>query len=776
MAPQRVILQRLSQADAVEAVRRSIDSDPEMHRTELADRLCDAFALVDPLGRRRRSGCLKALRTLETKGCFRLPAPRTRTALGRPRRLGSGVPPAAGVPPVAGEIGSLALVVVQTEEQLRIWNELLETEHPRGAGPLVGRQLRYLIGSEHGWLGGAGFASAALHLKDRDRWIGWDQRQRMESLDRVLGLSRYLIRPSVDCHNLASHVLGLLLRRLPQDFERRYGYAPWLVETFVDESRHAGACYRAANWTRIGCTEGGRRRQGGRRRGETRKAIYVYPLVDDFRLRMGVPLRRGLGPLPFDAGLEGEGWAEYEFGGAPLGDHRLSRRLVASGSIQAAHPGRAFCGIEQASDAMIKGHYRFIEQPETGDSAVTPENILLPHREQTLRRMKAQGTVLCIQDGTDLNYNGLAECEGLGVIGRNQTKAQTRGLHLHSTLAVTDEGLPLGVLRAAFTAPEPKDTDDQRRPAAIPSEEKKTYAWIEGLRDCTAVAADMPDTNIVCVLDREGDFFELFDAWREDPRADLLVRADHNRCTAEDLKLFDAVQASEPRVRFSLQVKRQSARPKKSKQSARPGRPARTAEVTLRYRRIEIQPPHEHREKEPIALWIVHALEERPPEGATPVQWFLLTTKAIESDEQAKTCLEWYCLRWRIEDWHRVLKTGCRIERLQHETAERLQRAVAINLVIAWRIMLLTLLGRETPELPPDVFFDDFQLEFLGAYAKDRGLPPPTTLGAAAFLVARIGGYMARKSALPAGHEIMWRGYSDMRTMCVGYAIGTLET
>lgn len=776
MAPKQAILQRLSEPEAVESVRRAMDSDPEMHRTELADRLCDAYGFVDAMGRRRRSGCLKALRRLEAKGCFRLPSPRTTTRHGRPRRLGRDVPEAAGVPRAAGEIGGLTVVLVQTEEHLRTWNELFETEHPRGAGPLVGRQLRYLVGSEHGWLGGAAFASAALHLRDRDRWIGWDRQQRLESLDRVLGLSRYLIRPSVECHNLASHVLGLLLRRLPQDFERAYGYAPWLVETFVDESHHAGTCYRAANWTRIGRTEGGRLRQQGRRRGETQKAIYVYPLIDDFRLRMGVPLRRGLGPLSLDAGLEGERWAEYEFGGAPLGDVRLSRRLVVSASAQAENPGRAFCGLAGGSNAMKRGHYRFIEQPETSDSAVTAEHILLPHREQTLRRMQAHATVLCIQDGSDLNYNGLAQCEGLGLIGKNQTKATTRGLHLHSTLAVSDDGLPLGVLRAACTAPELKDAEDDEAPAEAPVGEKKTHNWIDGLRDCTAVAATMPQTKIVCVMDREADFFELFDAWRQEPRTDLLVRADHDRCTTEDSKLFAAVKACEPQMKFSLHIKRQSARPKKSKQKARPQRPERMADITLRYRRIELKPPAAHKGKDPLELWIVHALEETPPPDATPVEWFLLTTMPVDGPEQAKTYLRWYCLRWRIEDWHRVLKSGCKVEKLQHDTAERLRRALAIHIVIAWRILLLTLLGRETPELPPEVFFDDFEVEVLGAYARYTQQQPPVTLGAAALLVAKIGGYMARKRDSPPGHEIMWQGYTGLRTMCLGYAIHTPES
>ena len=768
MAPQQGILQRLSQPDAVEFVRRSIHSDPAMHRTELADRLCEAFALIDRLGCRRRTGCLKALRKLEAKGCFQLPPPRTKTALGRPRRMESSVPPPEGVPATAGEVRSLALVLVETEEQLRIWNELFESEHPRGAGPLVGRQLRYLIGSEHGWLGGAAFASAALHLQDRDRWIGWNREQRLESLDRVLGLSRYLIRPSVDCHNLASHVLGLLLRRLPQDFEHRYGYRPALVETFVDESRHAGTCYRAANWTRVGLTAGGRGRQRGRRRRETKKAIYVYPLVDDFRVRLGVPPGRGLGPLPFDTGLEGEQWAEQEFGGAPLGDRRLSRRLVVSASMQAENPGRAFCGIEQATGAMIEGYYRFIEQPETDESAVTAENILLPHREQTLRRMQAHKTVLCIQDGTDLNYNDLAQCEGLGVIGRNQTDAKTRGLHLHSTLAVSTAGIPLGVLRARCTAPAAKGASEQWDPAGTP-EEKKTHAWIEGLRDCTAIAAKMPQTKLVCVMDREADFFELFDAWREELRTDLLVRVDHDRCTMEDRKLFAAARACEPQLQFSLQIKRQSARPKKSKQQARPERPERIAEMTLRYRRIDLKPPAAHKEKEPLSLWIIHALEETPAPGQKPIEWFLLTTLDVNSPEHAKTILGWYCLRWRIEDWHRVLKSGCRIEELQYDTAERLRRALAINIVIAWRIMLLTLLGREMPELPPEVFFSDHEIEVLAAYAQKRKHPPPDTLGAATFLVAKMGGYMARKHDPRPGHQIMWRGYTFFRALCVAY-------
>ena len=136
--------------------------------------------------------------------------------------------------------------------------------------------------------------------------------------------------------------------------------------------------------------------------------------------------------------------------------------------------------------------------------------------------------------------------------------------------------------------------------------------------------------------------------------------------------------------------------------------------------RVQLRPAHYHAGKAPIDVWVIHAREENPPPDTEAVEWFLLTTIDLNSPEDAEQCLRWYCLRWRIEDFHRVLKSGCRIEDIAHETAERVRRAVAINLVIAWRIMLMTLLGRETPGLPAEVLFSDVELQTLRAYAKKK--------------------------------------------------------
>jgi hypothetical protein len=170
--------------------------------------------------------------------------------------------------------------------------------------------------------------------------------------------------------------------------------------------------------------------------------------------------------------------------------------------------------------------------------------------------------------------------------------------------------------------------------------------------------------------------------------------------------LEDTMWSKRVRCAVSITVDRQSSRPKKNKQKARPNRFGRIAEVSLRYKSLELRSPDgDDVNNIPVTLTIVHVAEDNPPEGENGIEWFLLTTVGVQSAEDAEKCLRWYCLRWRIEDWHRVLKSGCRIEDAAHKTAERLKRAIAINLVIGWRIMLMTLLGREISELSAEVIF-----------------------------------------------------------------------
>jgi hypothetical protein len=769
MKTQSLIKQKLSQPESVVVVQQILEDNMDAPRSAIAERVCQHFDFLNALGKPQKSGCLKALRELERVGRFQLPEARRQSPQAGPRRLTEPVEDPRNLPSVADQIHQLQLIRVETDSEVRIWNELMIQEHPRGAGPLVGAQIRYLIGSEHGWLGGLGFSASALQLKDRDQWIGWDVQTRREQLHRVINLSRFLIRGCARCHNLASRVLGMSLRRVADDFELRYGYRPWLVESFVEQSRYSGTCYQASNWIEVGQTRGRGRQDSAHQHAETVKAIYVYPLENNFRGWMGIelPVRAA---REITKGLDGDQWAENEFGGAQLGDERLSNRLVESARVQAEMPGESFSGAAQGNWPLVKGYYRMIDQPD--DSAITMGAILAPHRERTLQRMMAQQTVLCIQDGTDLNYNRLAQCKGLGVIGTNQTRAQSRGLHLHSTLVVTTDGVPLGLLGAKCEAPEGQEEEQEKASSSKkPIEERKNFCWIESLRDSNALAGEMPSTRQVCTMDREADFYELFCEPRH-PQVELLVRAKHDRRTDGEYKLFETLRRSAVRGTLTIRIPRQSARPKLSKQKARRHRPERTAQVALRYQEVELPPPSEHKDKAPVKLWVVHIREETPPPGETPLEWFLLTTIAVTSNRIAEECIRWYRLRWRIEDWHRVLKSGCGTEKLAYRTAERLKRGIAINMVIAWRIMLMTLLGRECPELPAEVLFSDIEIEVLSAHAAKNNIDPPIQLGEAVQLIASLGGYLGRKKDPPPGHQIMWRGYANLQILCDGYLLG----
>ena len=765
MESQNQIKRTLSDAIAIAEIGDILARGEVTHRTDLARCLCERHGFYDARDRAQLSGCLKALNELAAAGHFELPAPRSRPRSHTPRRLAAPVAAAEGVPDAAGSVEDLKLVLVNNEQQRRVWNELMLSEHPCGAGPLVGTQLRYLISSAHGYLGGFGFSSAALNLTDRDAWIGWDSATRQAQLHRVLGMSRFLLRPQ-GCRNLASRVLGMVLRCVVNDFERSFGYRPYLLESFIDSARFDGACYRAANFLRIGATRGRGRQDRGHDQQASIKDIYVYPLVADFRQHLGVVAAPGCTPLAVGEGLDSAHWATQEFGDAPLGDARLSSRLVASAARLAEQPGRAFTAVAQSDAAAIKGYYRLIDTPDL--DAVTMDTILAPHQARTHQRMANESHVLCIADGTTLNYNGLAECDGLGNTGTNQTGATSRGIQMHSTLAVNAEGIPLGIVDVCCRMPQ---DDAPKTTRATPLEDKKSFDWVAGLHSCMDLAAQLPDTRITCVMDREADFYELFDAHRHNPCVDVLIRANYNRLTTTGTKLFDRLRAGKVQSTMQLEVKRQSARPKRSKQKARPARLRRVAQVELRYERVEFTAPKDLKDKDNIKLWVVHALEKAPPQGVKPLEWYLLTSREISTATDAEQCLADYALRWRIEDWHRVLKTGCRVQELAHQRIERLERAIAINLVIAWRIMVMTLLGRVVPELPAEVMFSVVEIRVLGAWARTVRAEPPTTIGEAVRLVARIGGYTNRKNDGPPGHELMWFGYQLLTGMCIGYEL-----
>ena len=234
MGAQSQIQRTLADPESVAVVAAILSREQFASRRQLGRRICDEFGFSDRLGRLQVAGCLKALRALERRSerIVLPPAGPPVPGGGRPSLLADeGCRLVESVPQRLAEVRGLRVMPVTSTRQRRIWNTLIHNEHRQGITTFAGAQMRYLVESAPGWLGALGFAAAALRLAARERWMAWSDPQRRAHLDRVVGLSRFLIRAG--CRNLASHVLGQVLRRLPQDFEQRYGYRPWLVETLA---------------------------------------------------------------------------------------------------------------------------------------------------------------------------------------------------------------------------------------------------------------------------------------------------------------------------------------------------------------------------------------------------------------------------------------------------------------------------------------------------------------------------------------------------------------
>jgi hypothetical protein len=782
----------LSQLASLGVIKKRLESGEES-RTRLARWVCGRFQLHDVRGKARVSSCLKALRDLEREGKLQLPPPLLNIVKHwRLRRHAEAVAEPKEVPTEVGQIRNLQLLLVdpQDGEQMRTWNELMVREHPQGERRLVGRQLRYLVGSAHGWLGAVGFSASALHLQARDRWIGWDAAQRQAQEGRVVNLSRLLIRPSAQCRNLASFVLGACVGRVPQDFAVRYGYEPWLLESFVDRQQYAGTCFQAANWECVGQSKGRGRNDRACQSPESIKDIYVYPLVADFRQKMGVsaePAPR-LSPLAVEEGLGAKEWAQQEFGEVELGDQRLRDRLIRIVQDRADHPDASYLEAAGGDRYAAKGYYYFIDNPR---DSLNPEAMLATHRKRTMQRMMSHPLVLVVQDTTDLNFSTRPQTTGLGLVGTNQTGAKSLGLKLHSSVVLTPDGLPLGILRSVADAPEQKGLAGKKS-VGRPIEEKKSFRWLQGLRDCVAVARQMPQTRLLMVADREADLFELLaEAEATRKRVGVLVRAEHNRrLEGQEQKLWETLQASPNETRLEVSIPRQRGKLAKQNKPEQKALSARQATLTVRFQQISlVSTRHDLQSHPAILLWGIYVREENPPPDAKPIEWLLLTTEEVGTAPQAAAMVACYSRRWRIEEWHRILKSGCQVEEHQHQTGERLKRAIAMDVVLAWRIQLLVLLGRQAPELPCDIFFDNWEVKVLEALQQQKSPDTrgkageagkagkagkgkrPLLLEEAVMLVAQLGGYLARGSDPPPGAECLWKGMSRLSGMAEGYRL-----
>jgi hypothetical protein len=567
-----------------------------------------------------------------------------------------------------------------------------------------------------------------------------------------------LILPGIAVANLGSHVLALAAARVVADWPRRYGVTPVLLETFVDESRFAGTVYQAANWQRLGETAGRGRQDRDHRAAAGVKAVYVLALQRDWRRRLcqrPTPVLRLAPPRP-----EGS-WAEVEFGRVDFPDSRLRPRLLRLAEAFFDHPTDPISAALHGDAGQTKAAYRFFNNPQ-----VDLHTLLHPHYEATAGRIAEHPLVLVAQDTTSLNYDAHPATLGLGPINTRADGAQ--GLKLHDSLALTPQGVPLGLIDIQVWARDAREIGKARGRKERSIEEKESHRWLKSLRRTAEVQRLCPTTRLVNLADREADIYELFQEAAAAPAGpDLLIRA--NRSTQRQVEDADA---DEQTPLWDYLPAQPLAGTGELAIPGRGGRKSRVALIDNRYAPIQLRPP-KRLQGEALSLWAIHAVEPDPPPDTEPVEWLLLTTVPTTTLADACERLSWYAVRWQIEVFHRTLKSGCRIEDRRLADAESLHACLALDLVVAWRVMHLAKLGRATPDVPCTVFFEEAEWRALACYHHRTSTPPatPPSLGEAMRMVAKLGGFLGRKGDGHPGATVLWRGLDKLAFISDTYSL-----
>jgi hypothetical protein len=447
-------------------------------------------------------------------------------------------------------------------------------------------------------------------------------------------------------------------------------------------------------------------------------------------------------------------WAEHEFAGAKLGDQRRTDRLVVLAEQRRRRPTASLpecCG----GGAGVKAAYRFYETV-----TIRPQAILAPHRRATLARMAEHSVVLLPQDTTQVDYTTHTDTLGLGVL---QNKAQ-HGLLLHTTLAVTPDRVPLGVVDQQIWTRDPSQFGKRHNRKTRPTSEKESQKWLNSLVVAAELQVELPGVRLVSIADREGDVYDFMRQATLDGPA-VLVRASWDRAVDHPQGHLWPLLESQPLAgQLMITVPRQ------------PGQPTRQAALSVRFGPIPLRPPRTRLKSErlpQLTLWGVLAREADPPAGEEPIEWLLLSSLPVTHLAEACERVQWYSCRWLVEIYHKVLKSGCRIESRQLETVFNLKRYLAVDGVVAWQLLYLTMLGRQLPDVPCTAVLEAQEWQALYCFTHQVATPPatPPSLQEALRWIAKLGGFLGRTGDGEPGVTTIWRGLQRLHDIATTWQL-----
>ena len=448
-----------------------------------------------------------------------------------------------------------------------------------------------------------------------------------------------------------------------------------------------------------------------------------------------------------------------------LGDIRLNERSRRVLETLAANPEAS---INAACNGMTEtvGAYRLFN-----NSAVTPELVLQPHLEATIRRMREHRVIVVVQDTTEEDLTEHPPKDAKCLNRKNRF-----GLYEHVHLAVTPDKLCLGVVGSESFDREPESLGKTAERRSWPIEQKESFRWLKGYRLACQLAAECPETQIVSVADSEADIYDIFleAEQMQGPRAEFIIRAKEDRRTLErDLEAGPAVYR-----KVQDEVARSAVRATRVLNlSQTPKRAARQAQLEVRAMQVTVKPPHARSRLAPVTYNVVFVQEVDGPEDGTDVSWLLISSLPIDTIEQILLIVDYYVTRWIVEVYFRILKTGCRVEDIQLETLHRLKNCLAFYKIIAWRVLYLTYLNRACPNIPCTAVFADCEWKSVWRVVTKTPLPKnPPALSEFMRLLTQLGGYNNRNKERPAGPQSIWVGLRRMTDFATAWLAFGPET
>ena len=467
--------------------------------------------------------------------------------------------------------------------------------------------------------------------------------------------------------------------------------------------------------------------------------------------------------IPSGQFTETPSWITHEISTSKFPDERLSRRFGVLLSVMARRVGDTIPAACQ-DWANTKAAYRFLSNEH-----VTEREILAGHFLATSdRASRRKGTLLVLHDTCEFSYQR-GDSSTLGLIGKQPTgrpKAEgggcrtLRGILLHSSLVVTTTGLPLGLAAVKFWTREKfKGCNALKRkinPTRVPIQAKESQRWLENVRQSTELLG-RPE-NCVHIGDRESDIYELFCAAHE-AGTKFLIRTCVNRLARDGASTVGDAMAKS-RSKGTHRIHGRDANGKDYE-----------AVLEIKYERMLVRPPIGKQKEYPaLELTVIHATEPSPPQGREKVEWKLITNLPVLSHSAAIEKLEWYAMRWKIETFHKVLKSGCKAEESKLRTSERLAKLIAMLCIVGWRIFWMTMLQRETKAREPKEVFTEIELRILNQVVRSKTRVKQRKEDLQNYIrrVARLGGYLDRAGDSPPGNLVMWRGMSRLNDIHLG--------